>query len=190
MTPIRVLLVDDSALIRRVITRLLESRGEFQIIDTAVDGEEAVRKICALKPDVVSLDLEMPVLDGLGVLRRVMRQCPVPVVMLSSLTTAGAQATMQALSLGAVDFVAKPSRPGQLDAMVNELAEKLRTAAGVNTGRLLRTLLQKAMTHRPAEEKGAADHDAAAAGPAAVSPAAREEEKQPVSSSPPVATGP
>ncbi|OAT80369.1 chemotaxis-specific protein-glutamate methyltransferase CheB [Desulfotomaculum copahuensis] len=138
MGRIRVLVVDDSALMRRLISRLLEEGGLFKVIGTAVDGEEAVRKICELKPDVVSLDLEMPALDGLGVLRRVMRECPVPVVMLSSLTTEGARATMQALALGAVDFVPKPSAAGHLDEMTAELRVKLRTAAGVNVHRVLR----------------------------------------------------
>ncbi|MGB9905068.1 MAG: response regulator, partial [Desulfotomaculales bacterium] len=118
MPPLKVLVVDDSSLLRRLLTRLLEATGDFQVVDTAADGEEAVKKICALRPDVVSLDLEMPVLDGLGVLRQVMKKCPVPVVMLSSHTTKGARATMQALSMGAVDFVAKPEKPGFLDVMV------------------------------------------------------------------------
>ncbi|MDQ0285635.1 two-component system chemotaxis response regulator CheB [Desulfofundulus luciae] len=153
MAAIRVLVVDDSALMRRLITRLLESRG-YNVIDTAADGEEAVAKICALKPDVVSLDLDMPVLDGLGVLRRVMKECPVPVVMLSSHTTAGARATMRALSLGAVDFVAKPSGPGRLDAMVDELVEKLRAAATVAASKLLRPGVGMAFHPFPAGKAG------------------------------------
>ncbi|AEG15384.1 response regulator receiver modulated CheB methylesterase [Desulfofundulus kuznetsovii DSM 6115] len=147
------LVVDDSALMRRLITRLLESRG-YNVIDTAADGKEAVAKICALKPDVVSLDLEMPVLDGLGVLRRVMKECPVPVVMLSSHTTAGARATMRALSLGAVDFVAKPSGPGRLDAMVDELVEKLRAAATVAASKLVRPGVGMAFHPFPAGKAG------------------------------------
>lgn len=136
MPPVKVLIVDDSALMRRLVARLLEATGDFVVIDTAADGEEAVQKICALRPEVVSLDLEMPVLDGLGVLRQVMRRCPTPVVMLSSHTTKGARATMQALSLGAVDFVAKPEKPGFLDVMVAELALKLKTAAMVSSHKL------------------------------------------------------
>ncbi|SHJ52679.1 two-component system, chemotaxis family, response regulator CheB [Desulfofundulus thermosubterraneus DSM 16057] len=147
------LVVDDSALMRRLITRLLESRG-YNVIDTAADGEEAVAKICALKPDVVSLDLEMPVLDGLGVLRRVMKECPVPVVMLSSHTTAGARATMRALSLGAVDFVAKPSGPGRLDAMIDELVEKLRAAATVTASKLVRPWVGMVFHPFPAGKAG------------------------------------
>lgn len=136
MVPIRVLIVDDSALLRRLLTRFLEGKGGFQVVGTAANGEEAVERVCSLAPDVVTLDLEMPVLDGLGALRRIMRECPAPVVMLSSHTTAGARATMQALALGAVDFVAKPSRPGQWEKVVDELAEKLRTAARVGVHRL------------------------------------------------------
>lgn len=125
-------------MIRRVVTRMLEATGEITVIDTAADGREAVKKICALRPDVVSLDLEMPVLDGLGVLRQVMQKCPVPVVMLSAHTTEGARATMQALSLGAVDFVAKPARAGQLDIMVAELILKLKAAARISRNKLIR----------------------------------------------------
>lgn len=136
MPPVRVLVVDDSALMRRLVSRLLEATGDFAVIGTAADGVEAVQKICALRPEAVSLDLEMPVLDGLGVLRQIMRRCPVPVVMLSSHTTKGARATMQALSLGAVDFVAKPEKPGFLDVMVAELALKLKTAALVSAHKL------------------------------------------------------
>lgn len=136
MPPVKVLIVDDSALMRRLVARLLEATGDFVVIDTATDGEEAVKKICSLRPEAVSLDLEMPVLDGLGVLRQVMRRCPTPVVMLSSHTTKGAKATMQALSLGAVDFVAKPEKPGYLDVMVAELALKLKTAAMVSSRKL------------------------------------------------------
>lgn len=136
MKPIKVLVVDDSPLMRRLVSRLLEATGDIKVVDTAANGEEAVKKICALRPDVVSLDLEMPVLDGLGVLRRVMRECPVPVVMLSAHTTEGAQATIKALSLGAVDFVPKPAGPGNLDTMIAELLLKLKTASQVSLNKL------------------------------------------------------
>jgi len=157
MPPVKVLIVDDSALMRRLVARLLEATGDFVVIDTAADGEEAVKKICALRPEAVSLDLEMPVLDGLGVLRQVMRRCPAPVVMLSSHTTKGARATMQALSLGAVDFVAKPEKPGYLDVMVAELALKLKTAAMVSSRKLglLRPALRKPSLGKPSSEQAA-----------------------------------
>jgi len=127
--PIKVLVVDDSSLMRRLITRLLEEDRNIKVIDTAADGEEALRKIDSLKPDVVTLDVEMPVLDGLATLGRVMRSSPLPVVMLSAHTTEGARATMQALTLGAVDFVAKPTRPGEMEAMVADLKYKVKAAA-------------------------------------------------------------
>ncbi|MEW6423879.1 MAG: chemotaxis-specific protein-glutamate methyltransferase CheB [Bacillota bacterium] len=157
MPPVKVLIVDDSALMRRLVARLLEATGDFVVIDTAADGEEAVKKICALRPEAVSLDLEMPVLDGLGVLRQVMRRCPTPVVMLSSHTTKGARATMQALSLGAVDFVAKPEKPGYLDVMVAELALKLKTAAMVSSRKLalLKPALLKTSLEKPSSGRAA-----------------------------------
>lgn len=127
--PIKVLVVDDSSLMRRLITRFLEEDGNIKVIDTAADGEEAIRKIQGTRPDVVTLDVEMPVLDGLATLGRIMKSSPLPVVMLSAHTTEGARATMQALALGAVDFVAKPTRPGEMEIMVADLKYKVKTAA-------------------------------------------------------------
>lgn len=127
--PIRVLVVDDSSLMRRLITRILEEDSGIRVVDTAADGGEAIKKITALKPDVVTLDVEMPVLDGLATLGRVMKHHPLPVVMLSAHTTEGARATMQALALGAVDFVAKPTRPGDMEVMVADLRYKIKAAA-------------------------------------------------------------
>lgn len=126
--PIRVLVVDDSSLMRRLIVRFLEEDAGIKVIDTAADGGEALRKIQSLKPDVVTLDVEMPVLDGLATLGRLMRISPVPVVMLSAHTTEGARATLQALALGAVDFVAKPTRPGDMAAMAADLKFKIKAA--------------------------------------------------------------
>ena len=131
MTKIKVLVVDDSALIRNLISRLLEEQGEFQVIGTARNGKEALERIPLLKPDVVTMDVEMPEMDGLAALRRVMRQNPVPVVMLSSHTFAGAKATINALAYGAVDFVPKPAKTSELGKMVSELAIKLKIAARV-----------------------------------------------------------
>lgn len=134
--PIRVLVVDDSSLMRRLITRFLEDDGNIQVIDTASDGEEAIKKIVSLKPQVVTLDVEMPLLDGLATLGRLMKLNPVPVVMLSAHTTEGARATMQALALGAVDFVAKPTRPGDMAAMVADLKYKIKAAAQASLRRM------------------------------------------------------
>ncbi|MGQ9558224.1 MAG: protein-glutamate methylesterase/protein-glutamine glutaminase [Desulfurispora sp.] len=132
MPPINVLVVDDSALMRRLIARFLEEDAQqppIKVLDIAANGQEALEKTLRLRPDVVTLDVEMPVLDGLATLERLMRQHPVPVVMLSAHTTEGAQATIQALSLGAVDFVAKPARREDMMPMVHDLRFKVRAAA-------------------------------------------------------------
>ncbi|PZN09664.1 MAG: chemotaxis response regulator protein-glutamate methylesterase, partial [Bacillota bacterium] len=137
-SPIRVLVVDDSAFMRAVITRLLTADPELEVVGTARDGLEAVEKARALRPDVVTLDVEMPRLDGLSALRRIMAECPCPVVMVSSLTQEGAATTVRALALGAVDFVPKPSGPVSLDLhrVGAELVRKVKVAAGVPRQRL------------------------------------------------------
>lgn len=107
MADIRVLIVDDSAFARLAISRELKSAEGISVIDYARDGLEAIEKIRLLKPDVVTLDIEMPRMDGLTTLEKVMCECPTPVVMLSSLTGNGTEATIRALELGAVDFFLK-----------------------------------------------------------------------------------
>lgn len=106
--PIRVLVVDDSALIRQLMTELLDADQGIIVVGTAADPYIARDKIKQLFPDVLTLDVEMPRMDGLTFLRNLMRLRPMPVVMVSSLTEAGAQVTLDALALGAIDFVAKP----------------------------------------------------------------------------------
>lgn len=106
--PIRVLIVDDSALVRQVMTEILSSDREIEVIGAAPDPYVARDKIKQLQPDVLTLDVEMPRMDGLTFLENLMRLRPMPVVMVSSLTEAGAQVTLDALELGAVDFVTKP----------------------------------------------------------------------------------
>ncbi|HOQ38295.1 MAG TPA: chemotaxis response regulator protein-glutamate methylesterase [Acetivibrio sp.] len=105
---IRVLVVDDSAFMRKAITDILNSDGEIQVIDTAKNGVEALDKAEKLNPDVITMDLNMPVMDGLECLRRLQAISRIPVIMLSSYTKEGAYATMQALDEGAMDFIAKP----------------------------------------------------------------------------------
>lgn len=131
MTRHRVLVVDDSAFMRKVITDLISEDPEFTVIDTARNGVEAVRKTRELRPDVVTMDVDMPLMDGLKALETIMRECPAPVVMLSSLTDAGARETIAALELGAVDFVQKPSGSISLDLykVKEQLMEKLKAAA-------------------------------------------------------------
>jgi len=104
---IRVLVVDDSIISRKYLSRILEESGKIKVIDTAKDGEEAIEKIKKLNPDVVTLDVEMPRLNGIEALRIIMKECPVPVVMVSSLTKDGAKETLESLRLGAVDYISK-----------------------------------------------------------------------------------
>jgi two-component system, chemotaxis family, protein-glutamate methylesterase/glutaminase len=131
MMSIKVLVVDDSALIREVLGRMLTRDGDIDVVGTAVDPIEAREKIKTLDPDVVTLDIEMPNMNGLAFLERLMRLRPTPVVMVSTLTKKGASETLLALELGAVDFVAKPSAEfaGGLDAFGAGLRDKIRAAA-------------------------------------------------------------
>ncbi|MBP0496457.1 chemotaxis-specific protein-glutamate methyltransferase CheB [Roseomonas indoligenes] len=126
----RVLVVDDSALMRRLLGGVLRAGG-FDVT-FARDGQEALESIAAAPPDVVTMDVQMPRMDGLACLDRIMLEHPVPVVMLSSLTEAGAQATLEALRLGAVDFLPKPAGAASLsiDELAPVLLEKLRAAMG------------------------------------------------------------
>ena len=128
---IKVLVVDDSALIREVLTRTLCRDGDIEVVGTAEDPPDARNKIKALHPDVVTLDIEMPNMNGLAFLDKLMRLHPLPVVMVSTLTTKGASETLLALELGAVDFVAKPSADlaGGIEAFGENLRQKVRAAA-------------------------------------------------------------
>ena len=105
----KLLIVDDSALMRSHLSRLFTAQGDYEV-RIARNGQEAVEENQVFEPDVITLDINMPVLDGLGALARIMATRPVPVVMVSSLTEKGALATFEALALGAVDYVAKPDR--------------------------------------------------------------------------------
>ena len=126
----RLLVVDDSALMRRVLGEVFQNEDEFEVA-FARDGVEALEQVHAFRPDVVTLDVQMPRMDGLNCLDRIMIERPCPVVMVSSLTAEGADATLEALELGAVDFVTKPS--GAVSLAIDEfgpiLVQKVRTAA-------------------------------------------------------------
>nr|WP_295887601.1 chemotaxis response regulator protein-glutamate methylesterase [uncultured Devosia sp.] len=128
---IKVLVVDDSALIREVLTRMLTRDGDINVVGTAVDPMDAREKIKQFNPDVVTLDIEMPGMNGLQFLDKLMRLRPTPVVMVSTLTKKGASETLLALELGAVDFVAKPSAEaeGGIEAFGANLRDKIRAAA-------------------------------------------------------------
>ena len=129
--PIKVLIVDDSALMRQMLTELIERHDDLKVVGSAQDPYIAREKIKALNPDVLTLDVEMPRMDGLTFLERLMRLHPMPVVMVSSLTEKNAQTTFRALELGAIDFVTKPTANTQesLARYGDALAEKLRAAA-------------------------------------------------------------
>jgi two-component system chemotaxis response regulator CheB len=131
-TKIRVLVVDDSALMRKLISSLLEKDPEIEVVATAIDGCFALAKVEQLKPDVVTLDVDMPRMDGLTALGEMVSKHHTPVVMLSSLTTRGAALTMQALEKGAIDFVCKPTNNAKLADMSDELILKVKTAARAN----------------------------------------------------------
>jgi len=137
MAKIRVLIIDDSALIRSVLTQIISAQTDMQVIGAAPDPLVAREMIRALNPDVLTLDVEMPRMDGLDFLQKLMRLRPTPVVMVSSLTERGAEVTIRALELGAVDFVAKP-KLGIADGMQDlsaEICDKIRVAAKVRMHR-------------------------------------------------------
>ena len=127
MENIRVLVVDDSFFMRKMISDLLLSSGIIEVIDTAKNGLEAVEKAKTLSPDVITLDVEMPKMNGIEALQEIMKQSPRPVIMLSSLTKEGADTTIKALQLGAFDFVAKPSGAISFDInkKKNEIIDKI-----------------------------------------------------------------
>ncbi|MEW6417070.1 MAG: chemotaxis response regulator protein-glutamate methylesterase [Nitrospirota bacterium] len=104
---VKVLIVDDSAFMRNALTKMLSSDPEIKIVGTAKDGLEAIEKAAILKPDIVTMDVEMPKMDGLTALKQIMEKNPLPVIMVSSLTSEGAKVTLDALDLGAVDFIPK-----------------------------------------------------------------------------------
>jgi two-component system chemotaxis response regulator CheB len=128
--PIRVLVVDDSALMRKLIPQILAVDDSIQVVGTAIDGNFGLKKIDDLKPQVVTLDLEMPGMGGLEMLKEIMRRHRVPVIVVSSHTTEGASATLKALSLGAFDFVAKPKDVStRMQEVGRELIAKIKAAA-------------------------------------------------------------
>lgn len=126
----RILVVDDSPFVRRVISDWIKSEADMELIGTASNGEEAVRMVLEHQPDVVTLDVEMPIRDGLSALEEIMRKHPTAVVMVSSVTTQGAQSTLKALELGALDFVTKPQGSSSLKVLScrAELLQKIRSA--------------------------------------------------------------
>jgi two-component system chemotaxis response regulator CheB len=127
---IRVLVVDDSALMRKLIPAILARDSSIEVVGTAMDGAFALKKIEELQPDVVTLDLEMPRMDGMETLRMIMKSAPLPVILFSTHSKEGGYATFKALALGAVDFLAKPKEAaaGHLEEIADQLIAKIKVA--------------------------------------------------------------
>jgi len=151
---VRVLVVDDSALMRKLIPTILERDPSIEVVGTAMDGTFALKKIDELHPDVITLDLEMPRMDGLEALRLIMRRAPMPVIVFSTHSKEGAYSTFKALALGAIDFVAKPrdAAAGHLDAIAVELIEKIKVAKRAS-GRKIRANVE--VETKPPQKKRA-----------------------------------
>ncbi|HOO36721.1 MAG TPA: chemotaxis response regulator protein-glutamate methylesterase [Deltaproteobacteria bacterium] len=132
MKKTKVLIIDDSALVRKLLKDILSSDPMIEVVGTAPDPILAIRKIKSLTPDLITLDIEMPKMDGLTFLAKLMRSQPMPVLMFSSLTQKGAEATIKALSLGAIDFIAKPTvkLSEGIEGLRSELITKVKAASG------------------------------------------------------------
>ncbi|MCH3959194.1 MAG: chemotaxis response regulator protein-glutamate methylesterase [Selenomonas sp.] len=135
---IRVLIADDSAFMRKVLSDLFHKQPDFEVTGTAMNGKDAIGKVKQLKPDLLTMDVNMPVMDGLNALAVIMEECPLPVVMLSSLTQEGTDATVRALSLGAVDFISKAGGSiSRIDTIESEILQKCRNAAQAHVHKTL-----------------------------------------------------
>jgi two-component system chemotaxis response regulator CheB len=162
---IKLLIVDDSALMRRMLTQAFAADGSFEI-RAARNGQEAIEENLAWQPDVITLDINMPVMDGITALSHIMASRPVPVVMVSSLTEKGAMATFEALALGAVDYIAKPG--GTISLSIGEIERELVTKAKAAARAKLKARGRVAGGARGLTEKLREERKAAAAKPAFV----------------------
>jgi two-component system chemotaxis response regulator CheB len=147
----RVLVVDDSGFYRRRIIEMLASDPLLEVVGFAIDGQDAVAKTLALAPDVVTMDVEMPVMDGIRAVREIMRKRPTPILMFSSLTCEGARATLDALAAGALDFIPKQFQGGDGELARRELCTRAR-ALGARTRRA--SLTRKVPAQQPAPRHG------------------------------------
>ncbi len=136
-TNVRVLVVDDSAIVRKVLSEELSHERGIEVVGTAPDPYVARDKIVRLKPDVITLDIEMPRMDGLTFLKKLMKHYPLPVIIVSSLTKKGGKLAMEALSLGALEVISKPSAAYSVGDMSMQLADKIRAVARVDMRRRL-----------------------------------------------------
>ncbi len=148
---IRVVIADDSAFMRMVLSDMFKKQSDFEVVGVAKNGKEAVEKVKELNPDLVTMDVNMPVMDGLQALEAIMKDCPTPVVMFSSLTQEGAKATIKALSLGAVDFVSKVGGSiSKVDTVEDEILSKARAAAYAKVGGKRRFMPPPSLAPQPA----------------------------------------
>ena len=146
---IRVLVVDDSALMRKMIPQILTMDPNIEIVGTAMDGLFALKKIAELKPDIITLDVDMPRMDGLTALPHIVKEYNIPVLLISSLTEKGAATTLRGLELGAVDFVTKPREAISVHIMdiANEILQKIRAIAKTSASKL-KGLMMKGRSQR------------------------------------------
>lgn len=153
MDTVRVLVIDDSAFMRKVISQLLTENHRIEVIATGRNGKEGLTKIEQFQPDVITLDVEMPVMDGITTLQHIMERFPTPVVMLSSRTANGAEETIKAIEFGAVDFIEKPAGPISLhmDHIQAEMIETILSAAQANVNK--REIQHPQMTKEAIEQK-------------------------------------
>jgi two-component system, chemotaxis family, protein-glutamate methylesterase/glutaminase len=158
-TPIKVLIVDDSAFMRFSITQQLNEHPEILVVGAASNGREAIKLIPKMQPDVITLDVEMPHMDGLTTLRHIMSEQPRPVIMFSSLTKDGAAETIQALMLGAVDFVAKPANNIDIHNVMKEMVAKIIHAARAKVNYFpARSMVQTVATRKNQQDKKLRTH--------------------------------
>src|SRR3989338_11616193 len=139
---IRVLIVEDSFLMRKIIGDAINADPDLEVIHKAKNGREGLQKILELKPDIVTLDINLPLLDGIAVLKEVMKKQPTKVIMLSAYTKEGTNDTMKALELGAIDFIAKPSGEISLDIykLKDEIISKIKLAAKIDLDKFLTSI--------------------------------------------------
>ncbi len=147
MNKIKVLIVDDSVFMRNAIAKILDD-NEIEIVGTATNGKDGVEKSIELKTDIITMDIEMPVMTGLEALKAIMKKNPTPVIMVSTLTSEGAEATIEALSNGAVDFITKKAAFKEMDSLKEELTSKIKDIAK-STG-LRNQLNRRKLLHRMA----------------------------------------
>ena len=167
---VKVLVVDDSAFMRKMISQMIAADSDLHVIGQARNGIDALDKAAKLSPDVITLDVEMPEMDGITALKAIQSTLKIPVVMLSSVTTAGAATTLRCLEMGAVDFVAKPSGAISLDieAVAKELVAKVKVAARSRRVSPMTSAPRVEMTGRPARKKGVVVIGASTGGPRAL----------------------